>query len=75
MEERNMTQIGLNETEIESMVSEELLSLGRYTVTAPGGRPIFTKEQRDVIAKAVSSVVQKNNEELIRRLRDAGVSI
>ena len=36
---------------------------------------IFTKEQRDVIAKAVSAVVQKNNDELVRRLRDAGVSI
>lgn len=70
-----MTQIGLSESEIETLVSEELLSLGRYTLTAPGGRPIFTREQRDVIARAVSAVVQKNNEELIRRLRDAGVNI
>lgn len=70
-----MTQIGLSDSDIETLVSEELLGLGRYTLTAPGGRPIFTKEQRDVIAKAVSAVVQKNNDELVRRLRDAGVSI
>ncbi len=70
-----MTQIGLNSTEVESLVQSELLSLGRYTVTEPGGRPIFTKEQRDAISKAVSAAIEKNNADLVSKLRAAGVSI
>jgi len=68
-----MTQIGLNESDVEDMVREELLSLGRYTLTAPGGRPVFTQEQRDAIAKAVSAVIKKNNEEILRQLQESGL--
>jgi len=69
-----MTQIGLSEADVENLVSSELLSLGRYTLTQPGGRPIFTKEQRDAIAHAVSTAIKANNEEILRKLREAGVS-
>ena len=66
--------IGLNQADIEATVSSELLALARYTFTAPGGRPIFTREQRDAIARAVSSVVARNNAEILRQLREAGVT-
>jgi len=69
-----MTQIGLSEADIESLVGNELLSLGRYTLTQPSGRPIFTKEQRDAIAHAVSSAIAANNEAIIEKLRAAGIS-
>lgn len=69
-----MTQIGLNEAEVESLVQGELLSLGNYTLTHPGGRPVFTKEQRDAIAHAVSSAIKANNDQIISALKAAGVS-
>jgi hypothetical protein len=69
-----MTQIGLSEQEVETLVGNELLTLGRYTLTQPSGRPIFTKEQRDAIAHAVSSAIKANNEAIIEKLRAAGVS-
>ena len=69
-----MTQIGLNESEVEVLMQDELLGLGRYTLTAPGGRPVFTKEQRDAITKAVSAALKKNNEEILRQLREAGIA-
>ncbi len=69
-----MTQIGLNEAEVESLVQGELLSLGNYTLTHPGGRPVFTKEQRDAIAHAVSSAIKANNEQIISALKAAAVS-
>lgn len=69
-----MTQIGLNEAETQSLVQSELLSLGNYTMTHPGGRPVFTKEQRDAIAHAVSSAIKANNERIISALKAAGVS-
>ena len=65
--------IGLSEAEVESLVSTELLTLGRYTLTQPHGRPVFTKEQRDGIAHAISSAIKANNEEIIRQLQAAGV--
>ena len=65
--------LGLNEADVENLVNTELLALGRYTLTQPSGRPIFTKEQRDAIAHAVSSAIKANNDELIRQLRAAGV--
>ncbi len=69
-----MTQIGLSEEEVLSLVSNELLTVGRYTLTQPSGRPVFTKEQRDAIAHAVSSAVKANNDALLQKLREAGVS-
>ena len=69
-----MTQIGLSEEDVETLVSNELLSLGRYTLTQPSGRPVFTKEQRDAIAHAISSAIKANNEAIIEKLRAAGVS-
>ena len=65
--------IGLNEADVANLVTTELLTLGRYTLTQPHGRPIFTKEQRDAIAHAISSAIKANNEEIIRQLRAAGV--
>ena len=65
--------IGLSETDVENLVSTELLTLGRYTLTQPSGRPIFTKEQRDAITHAISSAIKANNEEIIRQLKAAGV--
>ena len=35
-----MTQIGLNEADVASLVHTELLTLGNYTLTHPGGRPV-----------------------------------
>ena len=69
-----MTQIGLNEADVESLVQSELLNLGNYTLTHPGARPVFTKEQRDAIAHAVSTAIKANNEELIKALKAAGVA-
>ena len=69
-----MTQIGLSETDVEALVNAELLALGNYTLTHPGGRPVFTKEQRDAIAHAVSSAIRANNDKLIEQLKAAGVS-
>jgi hypothetical protein len=68
-----MTQIGLNEATVESLVQNELLSLGNYTLTHPGARPVFTKEQRDAISHAVSSAIKANNEEIMRVLKAAGI--
>jgi hypothetical protein len=69
-----MTQIGLNEADVASLVHTELLTLGNYTLTQPGGRPVFTKEQRDAIAHAVSIAIKANNEKIIEQLKSAGVS-
>ena len=69
-----MMLTGLTETAIKDMIESQLLASGRYTLTAPGGRPIFTKEQRDAIAHAIASALNANNEELIRQLRAAGVA-
>jgi hypothetical protein len=66
-------EIGLAEANVESLVGEELLASGRYTLTAPGGWPVFTREQRDAIARAVSRVIARNNDAIERRLREAGV--
>jgi hypothetical protein len=69
-----MTQIGLNEADVESLVGSELLSLGGYTMSHPGGRPVFTREQRDAISHAVSAAIKANNDEIIKQLKAAGVA-
>jgi hypothetical protein len=69
-----MTQLGLSDEEVTSLVNNELLSLGRYTLTQPSGRPVFTKEQRDAIGQAVAAAIRANNEALIQKLREAGVA-
>ncbi len=66
--------IGLNQDDVETLVHEGLVAGGRYTLAAPGGRPIFTKEQRDAIARALSDVVSRNNDAIINQLRQAGVA-
>lgn len=67
--------IGLSESEVETLVANELLTLGRYTLTVPSGRPVFTKEQRDAVAHAVSSAIKANNEALVSQLKAAGVNL
>lgn len=69
-----MADIGISESEVSQLVSEQLLAQGRYTLTQPGARPVFTKEQRDAIALAVSAAIKANNEAIMAKLREAGVS-
>jgi hypothetical protein len=68
-------QIGLTQEIFDSLIEEELTSAGRYTFTVPGGRPVFTKDQRAAISRAISAVVRRNNEEVLRALRNAGIRI
>jgi hypothetical protein len=66
--------IGLTQSAIDVLVEEELLGDGRYTFTVPGGRPVFTKDQRAAISRALSVVIERNNDEIVRTLREAGMS-
>ncbi len=67
-------EIGLSESNLESLIRDELLFGGRYTVAQPGGRPILTSEQRAAITRAFSHVLAANNDEILKQLRQAGVS-
>ena len=67
-------EIGLSASDIDTLLNDELLANGRYTVSEPGGKLILTSEQRLAITRAFSRVLAANNDAILNQLRQAGVS-